>query len=283
MKFFFTLFISIALILPVQQVHADIGDTNTDNINEIINCDKNQTTSTPPSIPSFTWNGSGIITLWFDDAWITQYSTAFPLMEKYGYKGALAVAVKLVCYSAFMNWDQVRTLQNHGWETTAHSVMHNCDLGYYTTKTTQYELAGSKQMIESHGIRADQFVMPCGYSRQQINAQFEYNHPPIIETAKQYFMSYRTTQSARLNPIPIIDRYSLDAFQLQNTTTDQEIQANIDKAKKQHAWLIIVIHQIDDTNRPFSITQTKFVSILNMIKASKLPVALPSQVLAIKK
>jgi len=271
-------------MMPIQQVCAQgNGDTNTDNITEIINCDESQTLPAPSSIPPFTWSGTGVITLWFDDAWISQYTTAFPLMEKYGYKGAVAVAVKLVCYPQFMNWDQLRTLQNHGWETTAHTIMHNCDLGYYTTKITEHELAGSKQMIESHGLRADQFVMPCGYNGQQISSMFENQHPPIIETAKKYFKSYRSTHYLRLNSIPIIDPYNLNAFQLRNTTTDQDIQTMVNKTKTQHTWLIIVIHQIDDTNRPFSITQDKFVNMLNMIKASKLPVVLPSQVLAIKR
>ncbi len=275
----------LALILCYQQgVMAETGDTNTANITQIINCDKNQANlPEPPKIPKFDWKGTGAITLWFDDAWVTQYTNAFPLMKKYGYVGAIAVAVKLACYPEFMNWDQLRTLQNQGWETTAHSVMHNCDLGYYTTQTTQYELAGSKQMIQSHGLRADQFVMPCGYSGQQINALFEDKHPPIIETAKKNFQSYRSTQYERINSIPVADPYNLNAFQIRDATTDQEIQAMINKAITEHGWLIIVIHQVDDTGRPFSITPDRFEKVLNMVKKSGLPVVLPSQVLAIKK
>lgn len=267
-----------------------IGGSNPDsiaeinNVTKIINCDNNQNNlPMPPKIPAFSWKGTGLVTFWFDDSWISQYNTAFPLMEKYGYKGAVAVAVKLVCYPAFMNWDQLRILQNRGWETTAHTVMHNCDLGYYTTKITQYELGGSKQMIQSHGLRADQFVMPCGYNREQLDELFEDRPPPIIQMAKKYFMSYRSTHYQRLNPIPVVDPFNLNAFQLRNTTTDSEIQEEIDKAVTEHSWLIIVIHQIDNTNRTFSITPDEFTKILSMVQASHLPVVLPTQVLAIKK
>ncbi len=285
LKHYFGIVTLLALSITYQNVSADnaINDTSTGNISTIINCDKSPPNSTKlPALPSFAWNGSGVITLWFDDGWITQYTNALPIMEKYGFLGAEAIAVKLACYPPFMNWDQLRDMQSKGWETTAHSVMHNCDLGYYTTKTTVYELGGSLQMIQAHGLRADQFVMPCGYSGQQIDDAFENQHPPIIETAKKYYHSYRTTQYERINSIPVADPYNLNAFQLRNTTSDQEIQAMINKAITEHGWLIIVIHQIDDTNRPFSITPKKFTQVLNMVKASKLSVALPSQVLAIK-
>jgi len=285
-KYLIVIYVFLLLTVSQSTIAADSanGDTNTDNITKIINCDHHQNNlPAPPRIPAFTWQGSGLITLWFDDGWVTEYTNAFPIMQNEGYKGAVAVAVKLVCYPAFMNWDQLRTLQDQGWETTAHTVNHNCDLGYYTTKTTEYELNGSKQMIRSHGLRADNFVMPCGYNSQQIDSMFANNHPPIIETAKKNFKSYRTTQYERINTIPVLDPYNLNAFQLRNTTTDKEIQSMIDKAIHEHGWLIIVIHQIDDTDRPFSITVDKFKKVLAMVKASALPVVLPGQVLSIKK
>lgn len=238
--------------------------------------------SLPPPIQSFTWQGTGLITLWFDDAWISQYTVAFPIMEKAGFKGAVAVAINFLCKIQFMTWDQVRILQNHGWETTAHTISHICDLHYYTTDTTKYELLGSKQALMAHGLRADNFVMPCGYSRDQIASFFVGQHPPIVETAEKYFASYRSTKSERINSLPVIDAYNLKAFQMRNTTTDQEIQDAINTAKAQKGWLILVFHQIDDSHRPLSIPTDKFQKILDMVKASGLPVVLPSQALAIK-
>jgi len=238
--------------------------------------------TTLPAIPPFTWKHTGLITLWFDDGWVTEYTNAFPLMEKYGMKGAVAIAIKFVCYPAFMTWDQLRTLQEKGWETTAHSVHHSCDLGYYTTQTIKDELLGSQKTIQEHGLRADQFVMPCGFSRAQIANMFANQYPPIVETAKQYFSSYRTTTSERENILPLPDPYNLKAFQILVSTTDKEIQDKINQAVKDKTWLILVFHQVDDTKRQFSFPPDKFEKILEMIKASGLPVVLPSQALSIK-
>jgi peptidoglycan/xylan/chitin deacetylase (PgdA/CDA1 family) len=236
----------------------------------------------PPPIPPFTWKHTALVTIWFDDGWLTQYTAAFPLMEKYGFKGAIAVAIKFVCYSAFMTWDELRTIQANGWETTAHSVSHSCDLGFYTTAKTKYELTESKRIIEAHGLRADQFVMPCGFSRAQIASHFIDKYPPIVEMTKQYYQSYRTTTSVRSNTLPLLDPYNLKAFQLRNTTTDKEIEDALKKAEKEKTWLIFVFHQIDDSKQLFAISPARFEKILAMIKASHLPVILPSQGVELK-
>lgn len=233
----------------------------------------------PRPIPPRSSIDSGLITLWFDDAWITQYTKAFPLMNKYGFKGAIAIAIRFICYSpAFMTWDQLHTLQAKGWETTAHSMSHSCDMGFYTTKDTLYELSRSQQVIRQHGLRADHFVMPCGFTKEQIEDAFIDAHPPIIQTAKKYYASYRTTTTG-VNPLPLPDPYNLYALQWRNTTTDKEIQEAIDKAKRDKTWLIFVFHQIDNSNQTFAIPPEKFDHILQLIKASQLPVVLPSQVI----
>lgn len=242
-------------------------------------CDDNNVNQAPPAIPHFAWQETGLITLWFDDGWKTQYTTAFPEMQNAGFKGAVAVAVDFVCRPAFVTWNQLRTMQAQGWETTAHSITHTCKLEYYTDATTKQELLGSKQAIIAHGLRADHFVMPCGYSRAQIKAAFVGQHPPIVETAQQYFDSYRTTESERINALPLLDPYNLNAFQMRDTTTDQEITNVINQAVTQKGWLIIVVHQIDETHRPLSITLDKFKLVLDLVKKSGLPVVLPSQVI----
>lgn len=248
-------------------------------------CDSNagKPNPPPPPIKPFNWQNTGLITLWFDDGWETQYSVAFAMMQKESMVGADAIATGFVCRGDFVTWNNLRTMQNAGWEMTAHTINHSCDLSYYNAETIPYELSGSKQIIEKHGLRADQFVMPCGYSQEEIEALVgDKAAPPIIAESKKYFSSYRTTKSQRLNVLPVLDPYNLNALQLRNTTPLKEVQIAIDAAVRQKAWLILVFHQIDDTNRVFSITRTEFQQILDMVKASGLPVVLPSQALSIK-
>lgn len=247
-------------------------------------CDSNKPGSNPPppAIPPFNWRHTALITLWFDDGWLSQYTVGYPILQEEKLTAAESIATRFVCKLQFMTWDQLRTLQNSGWETTAHTISHSCDLSYYNTDNTKYELAGSKQIIESHGMRADQFVMPCGFSTAEMQTIFGNDIPPIVTTAKEYFGSYRTTKSTRLNDLPIIDPYNLKALQIYSTTTIDKVKAAIEEAEANKSWLIIVFHQIDDSNRLLSVTPENFRQIIHLVKASGIPVVLPSQVLAIK-
>lgn len=246
-------------------------------------CDSYKGSKTPPAIPAYNWNDTGLITLWFDDGWLTQYTTAFPIMKEKGLVGAVAIATKFVCKAAFVTWDNLHTMQNDGWEMTAHTISHSCDLSYYNKGTTVYELAGSKKIIEDHGLRADNFVMPCGYGEMEINALYGTapDAPPIISVAKEYFKSYRTGTSLRLNPIPVVDNYNLKALQLRSTTTLQDVKDAIANARKDKSWLILVFHQIDNSQRIYSIPENEFIQVLDLVKASGLPVVLPTQALDI--
>lgn len=235
----------------------------------------------PPKIPSFQWKGTGLITLWFDDAWTTQFTVALPMMEKAGFKGAVSVAIQFICTSEFMNWDQLRMLQAKGWETTAHSVTHNCDLHYYTPKNMEYELSESKRLIEARGLRADHFVMPCGYSQYDIDHSKDGFRPQITLVAKEYFGSYRTTDGVYLNIFPVIHPYALQAFEPRNDTQEEQIKKLVQEAVSEKRWLILVFHQIDESHRPFAVSPMQFQHILDIVKASGLPVVLPTQALSI--
>lgn len=244
-------------------------------------CTNDSSTTPPPPLPSFTWQHTGLITLWFDDAWSSIYKNGFPIMQKDGFVGAISVPVNYVCYPAFTTWEQLRTMQQHGWETTSHSKAHICDLSKYNDDITKDEIVGSKQIMKEHGLRTDSFVMPCGYTRSNITAAFAGHHPPIIETTQANYSSFRTGLGSRVNSLPLIDPYNLKSFIVEQTTTDAEIQNFIDQATRDKGWFILVFHQIDDSKTRFSVSTQRLQDILNLVKKSGLPVVLPSQVLAI--
>jgi hypothetical protein len=59
-------------------------------------------------VGDFAWEGTGLVTFWFDDAWLSQYTVAFPLLEKYRVKAALSVATKMVGLEKYMSWAQIK-------------------------------------------------------------------------------------------------------------------------------------------------------------------------------
>ena len=81
------------------------------------------------------------IILTFDDGRQSVYSTAWPIMQKYGYTGTIYLVNNYVGAANYMDVEDIRELYAAGWEVGSHSITHT-DL---TIETTDQE----KEIIES--------------------------------------------------------------------------------------------------------------------------------------
>ena len=64
------------------------------------------------------------IILTFDDGSESTFTTALPIMQKYGFTGTAYIVYNYVGISAYMNVDQIRGLYAAGWEIGSHSISH---------------------------------------------------------------------------------------------------------------------------------------------------------------
>ncbi|HSX18688.1 MAG TPA: polysaccharide deacetylase family protein [Candidatus Saccharimonadales bacterium] len=228
-----------------------------------------QTGEKPPTIAKYTWNNTGLVTLWFDDGWNSQYTTAYPILEEFGYKAALAVPTNLIGNDPYMGVAQVKKLQTNGWEMTSHTRNHNCRLFEANEQTLESELGGSKDDLKRMGLGSDNFVSPCGVDSLQMKT-----------TAEKYYSSFRTSEPG-FNPIPVEDPYNLVVQTMRVNVPFSTVQSWIYQARQQHKWLIIMFHQIDSSGTEYSITPSMLHDILGEIEKDQLPVVLPNQVLKI--
>lgn len=219
--------------------------------------------------PVLTWQGQSLITFWFDDAWRSQFTEAFPMLKKAGFVAALAVTPDLVCQRDAMSWNEIRYLQGQGWEITAHSKTHTCVPDYYTDLTISSEFGESKKIIEKQGLgNIQQFVMPCGYNYLNLRA-----------AAKNYgYTSFRSTYGG-MNKLPLEDVYNLHGMMLGKNTDLNAVKSWIAQAKVNKIWLIIIIHRVDNSPGNFNVTPEFFAKLVALVKESGLPVVLPTQVI----
>lgn len=213
------------------------------------------------------------ITLWFDDAWSSQYLTAYPILKKNEMPGTIAIAVNAVETSNYMNWAQLNILQKNGWETTDHSLEHNCAMQKWSTDQIIREYKNSKFIIWKNGLSADIFVTPCGVDSKVMR-----------EEASKMFMGYRTVDPGFNDP-KNFDFYNLKVKNIDNKTTFQLVKSWIEQAKKDKLWLILVFHKVgeksvatkdDDYNTP----KAELEEIVNYIKSANIKVVVPSQIMA---
>lgn len=198
------------------------------------------------------------ITFTFDDGLATTYTTAAPILQRYGLTGTSYVITNCVgmttvpnkCLAsqddAYMTWAQVQALQNsYGWEIGSHTVDHKCLVSSRTTDPdtcpqkalTQAqvtaELINSKTALASHGITATSFAPPYG----------DYNNYVLSEVAK-FYSSMRGFAEQGTNDWGASD-YLLRTLSVQEGTTPvATIEAAIDQAMANNTWLVLSFHDI---------------------------------------
>lgn len=115
----------------------------------------------------------------FDDGYWDNEAVAAPLLEERGLPACFFIATNFIgsqrvpwwdselsIASRWMNWDQVRSLHNRGFEIGAHTLNH-VDLGKVSTETAAVEIRGSKARLEEVlSQEIDLFSYPYGRRHQ---------------------------------------------------------------------------------------------------------------------
>lgn len=223
-------------------------------------------------IPKLKWNGGGLVTFWFDDAFASQFEAAYPILEEHGFAAALSVPTHAINQTSYMNWSEVKNLSLRGWEITSHSRSHNCDAKQNSDPNyLKSEVVGSKQDLEARGLMADQYVTPCGVS-----------NTAMASLIRQNYNSLRTSGDG-FNPIPVTDPYNLLVEEVRIDTTTDQVQTWVDQARENRKWLILLIHRVENSEQKFSTTPKEFGQIVQIIDGSHLQVVVPTQVLNLSK
>ncbi len=212
------------------------------------------------------------ITFWFDDAWLSQYLTAYPELKYYGYPAAIAVPIDAIEKTGYMNWAQLTVLQKDGWEITDHGLSHDCQMQTWDREKISNEYRNSKLILWRHRLSADIFVTPCGVDSNIMR-----------EEAKKTFIAYRTVDPG-LNDLSKLDFYNPKVKNLDSEVKVEDVKGWIDQTKTTNSWLILVFHKVGEDSGSakgelFNTKRSDFTDILEYVKSSGIQVVVPSQVL----
>ncbi len=109
------------------------------------------------------------IIITFDDGNIDTYTTAFPIMQRYGFTGVIYIVGSYVGAEQYMSADQIKEMAAAGWEVGSHSMTH-ADLALIDPEKARYEIVNSKKYLEKMlGVPVNTIAYPFGNSSVNIN------------------------------------------------------------------------------------------------------------------
>lgn len=209
----------------------------------------------PPGSPP-----QGMVSLNFDDGFLSAYEIAFPILEEAGMRGTLYLISRHMEPPLYMTRAQALDIQSRGHEIGAHTREH-VRLSGLTYSEIQDEVIGSKEDLEKMGFRGvDTFAYPFG----------DYNQDVLAVVKEAGFIAARGTH-------PGFNHAATDPFQLQSKLIEkgrsiEEIRALIDRAVQEKTWLILAFHRMGDKGNRVSASPEMLQQIVDYLIEKKVPV-----------
>lgn len=98
----------------------------------------------------------------FDDGYVDNYTTAFPVLKRYGFTATVFMVSSYINGEGFLSWPQLKVLAANGWQIEGHTA-HHPYLAKKDAATVLSELNSSKEILEKGlGHSVDFFAYPYG-------------------------------------------------------------------------------------------------------------------------
>lgn len=215
------------------------------------------TVSAPPTDPNKF--SEGMVTLSFDDSWISQYTTVLPMLQAATIKGTFYLTTQPIQegWSDFMTPSQIQTIATQGHEIAGHTITHP-HLPQLTSAQMTAEIVNSKTYLQNlTGKSITTFAYPYG----------EFNAAVKSLVLQAGYTSARGIEQDALNTRQS-DKYNLKSSCIELSATFASIKAQIDAAKANKQWYILCIHEVKTGGDQYSITPTTMQQIIDYIKST---------------
>jgi len=206
-----------------------------------------------------------IVSLVFDDGWISQFTTAMPKMDEYGFNGTAYIIPSGIGADGFFTQAQIDVIADNGWDISGHG---KTNLTLLTAEDAEQDVCATREYLSSHGYTgADHYAYPNG----GVN-------PMVRDVVDTYFSTARTTHRLG-NSIGYIPSMSINSYQVYDSLPLETVQAAVDSAIQNNEWLILGFHDIvDDATINMQWATADFNELIDFIATSGVEVRTVSEV-----
>lgn len=183
-----------------------------------------------------------LISVTFDDGWESIYTTALPLLHKYGIRTTQYILSGEFDNEEYMSMAQVKAMQQSGHDIACHSINHP-DLTTLDDEDLEMQLSGCKDTLSKLFGKIEDFASPYGASNDT-----------TIEAITKFYSSQRNTNGDITDGIDEYDvnlasnfnAFNIIATTIRRDTTVTQINQLLDYASAHNAWVVLTYHQVDD-------------------------------------
>ena len=133
------------------------------------------------SVTSTIGDSSKVVILTFGDTEKSQFTTAMPILDQYGFKASFFITCSYVGdqgQTQRLSWNDILALQEGGQDIESKGMTH-ADLNNLSPNALDFEIGGSKQCLENHGISSPNiFAVVHGDA---------WNNPVVIDAISKYY------------------------------------------------------------------------------------------------
>jgi peptidoglycan/xylan/chitin deacetylase (PgdA/CDA1 family) len=177
----------------------------------------------------------------FDDGRDTVFTTAYPIMETYGFKGTCYIVSSAINDAGYMTDANLTTLYNDGWDISNHTYSH----------TNLATLSEANQAAEVNNCAA--YLLTNGFTRNNMHRNLAYPYGAhdantILACISEDVLTARTVAAGynfRVNQI--IDPWLWKCQNEASSTTLLAVKSQIDSAIESGQEVMLLFHNIVDS------------------------------------
>jgi hypothetical protein len=224
---------------------------------------------------------NGVVSLAFDDGFLTHATVAKPYMDHYGYRGTMFLITETLWnhgggFASYMDLAQVKQQEVDGWEAATHAytaAAHNAGYVSIGDVAAFNDMVAGKSYLVQQGARApEQFAYPLGV--------FDAKTLPLVS---RLFGSGRSISSVGSYPdetFPPANLNRLRSFAVIAGSSVATVEGYITAAFNNKEWLILVFHDLVASGASGnSYLIADFQTLIDFINTTGIPVRPISEVL----
>ncbi|MFZ0895232.1 MAG: polysaccharide deacetylase family protein [Candidatus Nitrosopolaris sp.] len=123
-----------------------------------------------------------VVILSFDDNRKGDFTYAKPILDKYGFKATFFIICGKTTDKGAMNWQEIASMQSDGMDIESHTMTHK-HLNHLSASALNFEIAGSKQCLTSHGYNTTSLAYPYDEGADNVT---------VVNTVAKYYDLART-------------------------------------------------------------------------------------------